>query len=87
MFAKNNSFVSVANFDFNVITSNEITISNRNVENKIHNKQTSFLKKNSNDVESSHTDDFSSSLSFGNSKSNDQKNLDPFDDFSIIFFK
>lgn len=58
MFAKNNSFVSVVDFDFNVIASDKITISDRNVEQKNSNKQVSLLKERSNNVKLSHTDVF-----------------------------
>ena len=74
-------FVVVVSF---VVTSDEITMSIRNTEEKIQSEQNSFLKKNSNDVESSHFDVFSSSLSFDHSRSNDQKSLNFFDDFSIV---
>ena len=69
---------------FFVMTSNEITMFNRNTEKRIQNEQNSSLKKSSNNVESSYSDVFSSSLSFDHSKSNDQKNLDSFDNFSIV---
>ena len=56
----------------------------RNTEKKLQNEQNSFLKRNSNNIESLHFDAFSSSLLFDYSKSNDQKNLNAFDDFSIV---
>ena len=74
-------FVVVVSF---VVTSNKTTMFIRNTEKKVPNEQNSFLKKNSNDVELSHFNAFSSSLSFDHSKSNDQKNLNFFDDFSIV---
>ena len=55
-----------------------------NTEEKFQNKQKKILKKKSNNVESLHFDAFSSSLSFDHSKSNDQKNLNFFDNFLII---
>ena len=69
---------------FFVITLNEITMFNRNTEKKIQNERDFSLKENSNDVESSHSNVFLSSLSFDYSKSNDQKNLNSFDNFSIV---
>ena len=70
-------------FDFlQIISSNEIAISNRNAEKKVQNEQVFSAKESSNDVERQHSDAVSSSLSFDVSKSNDQKNLD----FSVDFF-
>ena len=75
-------------FDFlQIISSNEIAISNRNAEKKTQNEQISFAKKNSNDVERQHSNVALSSLSFNASKSNDQKNFDFFVDFSALLIE
>ena len=82
-----NIFVAIV-FDFlQIISSNEIAISNRNAEKKAQNEQMSSAKENSNDVERQHFDAVSSSLSFDVSKSNDQKNFDSFVDFSVLFIE
>ena len=65
-----------------IISSNEIAISNRNVEKKTQNEQVFFAKENSNDVERQHSDTASLSSSFNVSKSDNQKNFD----FSVDFF-
>ena len=68
-----------------IISSDEIVISDRNAEKKAQKKQNFSAKKSSNDVERQHFDAFSSSLSFDASKSNDQKNLDFSVNFSALF--
>ena len=83
----NIAFAAIA-FDFlQIISSNEIAISNRNAEEKTQNKQIFSAKKSSNDVERQHSDVVSSSSSFDASKSNDQKNLDFSVDFSALLIK
>ena len=70
-----------------IISSDEIAISNRNAEKKIQSEQIFSAKENSNDVERQHFDAVSSSLSFDVSKSNDQKNFDSFVDFFVLFIE
>ena len=70
-----------------IISSNEIAISNRNAEKKAQNEQMSSAKKSSNDVERQHFDAVSSFLSFDVSKSNDQKNFDFSVDFSVLLIE
>ena len=72
---------------FFVIILNEITKFIRNAEKKIQSEQNSFSKKNSNNVELSHFDVFSSSLSFNHSKLKNQKNLNSFDFFFIVKYE
>ena len=75
-------------FDFlQIISSDEIAISNRNAEKKAQNEQMFSAKKSSNDVERQHFDAASSSLSFDVSKSNDQKNFDSSVDFSVLLIE
>ena len=82
-----NVFAAIV-FDFlQIISSNEIAISNRNAEKKFQNEQVFSAKKNSNDVERQHSDAVSSSSSFDVSKSNDQKNLDSSVDFSALLIE
>ena len=82
-----NTFAAIA-FDFlQIISSDEIAISNRNAEKKAQNEQMSSAKENSNDVERQHSDAASSSLSFDVSKLNDQKNLDFSVDFFVLFIE
>ena len=77
-----NTFAAIV-FDFlQIISSNEIAISNRNAKKKTQNEQMFSAKESSNDVERQHFDVVSSSLSSDASKSNDQKNFD----FSVDFF-
>ena len=84
---KNIAFVAIA-FDFlQIISSNEIAISNRNAKKKAQNEQVFSAKKNLNDVEQQYFDAFSSSLSFDASKSNDQKNFDFSVDFSALLIE
>ena len=64
-----------------IISSNEIAISNRNAEKKAQNEQMSSAKESSNDVERQHSDAASSSLSSDVSKSDDENF-----DFSVDFF-
>ena len=68
-----------------IISSDEIAISNRNAKKKAQNEQTSSAKKSSNDVERQYFDAVSSSSSFDVSKSNNQKNFDSSVDFSALF--
>ena len=82
-----NVFVAIV-FDFlQIISSDEIAISNRNEKKKAQNEQVFFAKENSNDIERQHFDVVSSSLSFDVSKSNDQKNFDFSVDFFILFIE
>ena len=83
----NIAFAAIVFNFLQIISSNEIAISNRNAEKKIQNEQMFSAKKNSNDVERQHSDAVSSSLSFDASKSNDQKNLDSFVDFSVLLIE
>ena len=74
-------------FDFlQIISSNDIAISNRNAEKKAQNEQISSAKKNSNDVERQHFEAVSSSSSSDVSKSNDQK-IDSFVKFSALLIE
>ena len=70
-----------------IISSDEIAISNRNAEKKVQNEQIFSAKKSSNDVERQHSNAASSSSSFDVSKSNDQKNLDSSVDFSALLIE
>ena len=82
-----NTFAAIA-FDFlSIISSDEIAISNRNAEKKVQNEQVFSAKKNSNDVERQHFVAASSSSSFDVSKSDDQKNLDFFVNFSALLIE
>ena len=75
-------------FDFlQIISSDEITISDRNAEKKTQSEQNFSEKKSSNDVERQRFNAFSSSLSFDALKSNDQKKFDFFVDFSALLIE
>ena len=84
---KNIAFAAIVFDSLQIISSNEIAISNRNAEEKAQNEQMFSAKKSSNDVERQHFDAVSSSLSFDVSKSNDQKNFDFSVDFSALFIE
>ena len=80
-------FAAIA-FDFlQIISSNEIAISNRNAEKKAQSEQIFSAKESSNEIERQHFDAVSSSSSFDASKSNDQKNFDFSVDFSALFIE
>ena len=83
----NIAFAAIVLDFLQIISSDEIAISNRNAEKKAQNEQMSSAKENSNDVERQHFDAVSSSSSFDASKSNNQKNLDFSVDFSALFIE
>ena len=64
------AFVAIV-FDFLIISSNEISISDRNAKKESQNEQNFSTKKNSNNVEQQSFNAFSSLLSFNVSKSKD----------------
>ena len=58
------NIVAIVFDSLQIISSNEIAISNRNAENKVQNEQIFSAKKSSNDVERQHSKTASSSSSF-----------------------
>ena len=82
-----NIFAAIVLDFLQIISLNEIAISNRNAEKKVQNEQVFSAKESSNDVERQHFNAVSSSLSSDVLKSNDEKNFDSSVDFSVLLIE